>query len=167
MAILSNDNLNPTFVSLFPDISKILGSTTFEPLDRDFVTFTVPEGQVLDQIIWGLYETTEDQSFFAIAAGNQITSLDDASVLLGTALISVNDVATNILDDLGRAVLGGSGFSGPLGAGNYTLWYQETSADTIYGYTIVLASATVPEPTMGMVPAFLGLTVLSRRRRKK
>ena len=160
---LSDDNLNPTFVTLFPEVSKVLASTTFEPLDRDFVTFTVPDGQVLDQIIWGLYESTGSQSFFAIAAGDQITSIDDASVLLGATPISVDDVATNILDDLGMAVLGGSGFSGPLGAGNYTLWFQDTSADTNYGYSIVLANA-VPEPTMGVVPAFLGLAFLSRRR---
>ena len=159
---LSNDHLNPTFVTLFPDNSKIIASTTFTPLDRDFLTITVPDGMVLDQIIWGLFDTTEDLSFFAVAEGNQITSIDDASVLLGTALISESHVTTNILDDLGNAELGGTGFTGPLGPGDYTFWFQENAADVNYGYTFVLA---IPEPSLGIVPAVFGLCALSRRRR--
>ena len=159
---LSNDNLNPTVLTLnTPGVGKVLASTQFSPLAADFMTITVPNGFFLDEIIWGLYDTTEDQSFFAVEAGTQITDTTNPDFLLGTALIGAGDVATNVLDDLGQANLGGSGFSGPLGPGDYTFWFQENAADVNYGFTFVVK---VPEPTSTVLLIGLGLGLVRRKR---
>ena len=166
---LSGDNLNPTMVTLSDASSnvnsKVIASTTFDPLDRDFFTITIPDGYLLDQIMWGLYDTTEDQSFFAIAAGNTVPSTTNSSLLLGTALIGAGDVANDVLQKLGEANLGGTGFTGPLGPGDYSFWFQENAADVNYGMTFILAPDAVPEPASALLISTLGLACVVRRRR--
>lgn len=164
---LSNDNLSPTVLVLGAGSNEILASSTFDPLDRDFWTVTIDPGFELSAIILQLYDTIELQSFFAVEAGSQVTSLNDPSSLLGNAVIGFNVGAQqgdDVLDDLGNAVFGGTGFTGPLGPGTYTFWYQENNNDTNYEFDFIV-SAQVPEPSSIAVCAILALGPGIRRRR--
>ena len=87
---LSTDNTDPTVLIFDLGSNEVLGSTTDSPLDRDIFTFVIGAGQRLDSVILQNYDTTEDQSFFAVEAGSQITSVTDASSLLGSALIGAS-----------------------------------------------------------------------------
>ena len=61
-------------------------------------------------------------------------------------------------------LLGGTGFDGPLGPGNYTFWIQEGS-DQI-GYTIDFVVTPVPEPgSIGLLGAAAAAFFLRRRRK--
>ena len=160
---LSNDPSNPTMLTTnVPGPGKVIASTQFNPFAADFMTVTIPDGFMLDELIWGLYDTTEDRSFFAVEAGTQITSVTSPDFLLGSTFITAGDVATNVLDDLGMANLGGSGFNGRLGPGDYTFWFQETAADVDYGFTFVVTP--IPEPTSAWLLIGLGAGWLRRKR---
>ncbi|MFK7975437.1 MAG: hypothetical protein AB8C02_04840 [Halioglobus sp.] len=127
---LSSDNFAPTLLMVAEGSNVVNGSTTALPLDRDFFSFTVPVGLELAALVLDVYDTEDDQGFLAVAEGNQIAALFDASVLLGNALIGVAPGAMegdDILDNLGVAGFGGTGFVGALGAGTYTFWIQEVS----------------------------------------
>ncbi len=164
---LSDNNLDPTALLFDVGSNQIIGSTTFDPLDRDFWTFEIGANQQLDSILLQTYDTTEDQSFFAVGLGPQIASTSDASGLLGSSLIGSatgRQLGDDVLDDLGDATLGGSGFTGPLGPGQYTFWFQETAADTNYAFEFNISSA-VPEPTSVVFLGWGGALLLLRRRR--
>ncbi len=160
---LSNDSNNPTAFVLEAGINTFIGSTQSTPLNPDFFSVEIPDGASLEQIVLSVYDTTEDQSFFAVAEGGSMVG--DGSDFLGSAVIGAAAGAQqgdDVLDDLGNAGLGGTGFTGPLASGTYTFWYQENAADTNYQFDFVVS---VPEPATGVIAlAALGL-VASRRRR--
>ena len=164
---LSSDNLNPTVVATPFTNNQVIASTTFNPLDRDFLTITVDPGFEMTQIVLEAYQSANFQSFYAVEIGGQITSVNSPASLLGTALIggaAGTQVGDNVLDDLGMANLGGSGFTGSLGAGTYTFWFQETGADVDYQLNYVI-QAVVPEPgSMAVAIGAIGCLVLRRRR---
>lgn len=163
---LSSDNLNPTFLNAAFENNEVIGSTIPTPIDRDFFTITVDPGFELTAILFQLYDTTEDQSFFAVQEGSQVSDLNDPSMLLGTALIGGNpgnQQGDDVLDDLGNAFLGGTGFTGPLGEGTYTFWFQETAANVNYEFNFVVNQ--IPEPgSLALLGAGAVGLVLRRRR---
>jgi len=164
---LSSDNLSPTSLLFSPGENEIIGTSTFDPLDRDFWTFTIQPGTQLSQVILQDYNSTAaQQSWLAVETGGQVSSVTDASNLLGSALIGFANGASqgdDVLDDVGDALLGGTGFNGPLGAGTYTFWYQETGADTNYSLNFVVQA--IPEPGTCWLLLVLSSTVSLRRRR--
>jgi hypothetical protein len=164
---LSNNNLAPQVLAFNNGSNEIHGSSTFDPLDRDFWTITIDPGFQLTSIELQLYDSIQDQSWMAVELGSQITSLTDPANLLGSALIGFDPGAQqgdNVLDDLGNAVFGGAGFTGALGPGTYTFWFQETGADINYEFNFVI-SAAVPEPSSLplMMALACGAFVRSRR----
>lgn len=162
---LSDDGANPTFLTFSVGANEVIGSTTNSPLDRDLWTFIIGADQQLDSVFLRNYDTTEDASFFAVESGNQITSFGSAAGLLGSTLVGSAPGAQqgdDVLDDLGGALFGGAGFSGPLGPGQYTFWFQETAANTNYNFEFNVSA--VPEPGSFAVLA-LGLPWMLRRRR--
>ncbi len=162
---LSSDNLNPTPLSLSLGSNIITGTTLPNPdIDPDFFSFSIPAGQELSSIILEIYETTEDQSFFAVEQGLQITSIiaNPPVDLLGNAVVGGADGAQlgdNVLDDLGEASFGGIGFTGALGEGTYTFWFQETVAPVEYGFNFIV-SETTPEPGSIVGLGLIGLLFL-------
>lgn len=136
---LSSDGLNPTVISLDNGSNQLIGSVIAAPGDRDFFTITIGTNQTLEAIILENFDSTENQSFFAVQAGPQVTSITDASVLLGNSLIGAaagRQQGDDVLDDLDAAPFGGTGFTGPLGAGTYTFWFQETAAAVDYAFDL-------------------------------
>ncbi len=168
---LSDDNLAPSYVALGAGSTIITGTALANPFDRDIFRITVPDGQELAAIVLAAYISGDDQSFFAVAAGNTISSLVSPNALLGNALIGAAPGAMqgdDILDNLGALTFPGSaGFSGALGPGDYTFWLQEVTVGIReYALDFQLRSSSVPLPST--VPLFLlGLLGVALRRRHR
>ena len=163
---LSGDFQNPTALSFATGSNQIVGSITAgnpDP-DRDFITFTIQSGFQLSEILLTSYNSFDDvgtaESFVAITSGS-FTSITDASGFLGTALIS--SVGEDFLDDLGNAGPGGAGFTGPLEAGTYSFWHQETVNGNDYAFDFIVEA--IPEPSSTLLLGLGGVVGLLRRRR--
>lgn len=144
----------------------IAEAPAYPDLDADVWTLTIPGGHYLNKIILASYATGNPHNhtggtggipgggaFFAVQSGAQVTAvIPDGSDLLGGTLIGEMpgaQQADNVLDNLGAGLFSEAPFnvptfSGALGAGTYTFWYQEGPMDT--RYTLDFQVSTVPEP---------------------
>ncbi len=171
---LSNSGLSPTFVTVASGSNQIFGATGRDAsgLDRDYLTISIPTGLQLTGITV-LPGTTSGGavSFIGLQAGSQVTlptSATDAMGLLGWWHYGPSDINTNILPEIGVASNGSSGFTGPLGAGNYSFWIQDFNTGSFnYGFDLTLAAAPAPEPaTYGLAMIGAGIAALSIFRRR-
>lgn len=170
---LANVGTSPTTVSLVLGSNLVSGSTGRSAagvVDRDYFTFTLPAGLQLDALTV-LQGTTflgpSSLSFIGVQAGAQVTvnpTGGSATGLLGWWLYSENDIGQDILPQMGLA-FGAVGFAGPLPAGNYAFWVQETGTGTA-DYRFDLNVSAVPEPA-GALLMLAGLAALQARRRTK
>lgn len=84
--------------------------------------------------------------------------------LLGWAHFDETEVGLDLLPRMGQAV-SAQGFAGPLGAGDYLLWVQDTNFGTAR-YALRLEVSAVPEPgTLAML--WLGLAALGAKRARR
>ena len=168
---LSGDYLNPT--QLFTKgvnnhviFTTIGAAENGGDQDREYFTFTVAEGYELASIVLDGFVTSPESNlgFIGIAAGSAFPTpptAPDPTSLLGYYLPGVTDIGGDILQAMGQG--GGSqGFSGPLGAGSYTFWAQETGPSTDE-WDLNFVVTAVPAP--GAL-ALLGLGGLAARRRR-
>ena len=168
---LSSDYLNPT--QLFTKgvnnhviFTTIGAAENGGDQDREYFTFEVAQGYELVSIVLDGFETSPETNlgFIGIAAGSVIPTppgAPDPTQLLGYYLPGVSDVGSDILQAMGQG--GGSqGFSGPLGAGSYSFWAQETGPSTD-NWDLNFIVTEVPAP--GAL-ALLGLGGLAARRRR-
>ncbi len=148
--------------------------------DNDYVTFTIPKGDVLSKILVGDDSEFQggDRMFFSIANGASVSvdpSFTSASGLLGWTLIGNAAIGGDVLPLLGasapanfRPFPGATGFSGPLGGGTYTLWMLDGDHDASYDLDVVVAPA--PETTTWVMllsgMGLLGATVRWRAGRR-
>ncbi len=135
---LSNSGLNPTVVRLSPG-SNILKGTTgrVTGVDRDYFRVTVPAGfevfavkELAGTSVGGAV------SFIGVQAGPQVTlptNTTSAAGLLGWSHYGAVTTDTDILPSMGVPADGSTGFTGPLGPGQYTFWIQDFGAGT-FGY---------------------------------
>jgi hypothetical protein len=165
---LSNNGLAPTVLVISPGLNDVFGTTgkssTTGLIDRDYFTFTVPQGFELTSItVLPNTQTlgTLGASFIGIESGPEVTvstSATTAAGLLGWDHYDTNDVLTgdNILPQMGMGV-GATGFTGWLPPGQYSFWVQEASVGTVpYGLEFTIAT---PEPSTWTM-LLTGLTVL-------
>jgi len=173
---LSNSGATPTLLTVSLGSNEVLGTTGKDAvtgiIDRDYFTFTVPDGLELAAIT--LLPGTETlgklgESFIGLEAGPDVTvatSATTAAGLLGWYHYSTSDIGKDILPFMGSAGLGSTGFTPPLSAGTYSFWVQEASVGTVnYGLDFIIAT---PEPAYWpiLLPVLLGACILHRRRAK-
>ena len=136
------------------------------PQDREYFTFTVDAGFQLSAIILDQFDTDPETNlgFMGVVSGSVFPTppeAPDPTALLGYALFGSADVGNDILQSMGGGG-GAIGFSGPLGAGTYTFWAQETGPSTD-DWDLNFVVTAVPAP-----PAFMLLLAagFARKRRR-
>jgi hypothetical protein len=163
---------SPTPVSLAPGSNLIRGTTgrIGGVVDRDYFSFTLPEGWQLDTLTV-LPGTTalgiSELSFIAVQAGPQVTvnpTGGSAAGLLGWKHFGENDIGQDILQIMGFGP-GASGFFGSLPAGSYAFWIQDTGTGTAR-YNLDFGVSVVPEPASALLllGGIAGLAALRRLR---
>lgn len=168
---LSGDQAVPTVLTLAEGSNLVTGTTglTANGTDRDFATLVVPAGMALAKIV--VQPGTQPAggvSFIGLGAGTVLPTdalSPDPTKLLGWLHYGTGWIGLDILPELG-ATFGSIGFSGPLPAGSYALWIQDTGFEVAtYGFRFEVAS--IPEPgTWAMLGAGLGLLGLLGARRR-
>jgi hypothetical protein len=160
---LSNLAGAPTEVTVAVGTNTVLGSTLSG--DRDFFTFTIPDGATFSALILAALDSTDDLGFLALEAGPVVTDITDPANLLGWMHPSAAYVGTDLLDDMALGA-GALGFTPPLGPGTYTLWMQQTNPE-LMSYTFDLIVSAVPEPPMSALMLIAGLGLLAGARRRR
>ena len=145
---LSTDNNNPTPLgSTQPGSNLVSGhvANAFVSGDMDVFTFTVESGfqwsgMYVDSYAYPNGPTGDNAAFLAINTGTSFpyNANDfannpnvDYNSFLGGTIFGTSDVGgSNILPRAGNVT--GSGFSGPLGAGTYTIYIQQTGPASTY-----------------------------------
>ena len=175
---LSNAGSSPTFLgTLTAGSNQVFGLTgrpgpaPATPPERDYFFITVPSGLSLAKITLLPGNNMGSLGFIGIQAGSAITLPVDASSaagLLGWWHYAPADIGKDILLSMSVPANGSSGFTLPLGAGNYAFWVQDTStpADPSIPFNFGFDLTLVPEPgTMAMILLGLGGLGFSRRKR--
>jgi hypothetical protein len=143
-------------------------------VNPDYFTFTVPAGLSLTGIAV-LPGTTSvgplNDSFIGLQAGKQVTvptTATTATGLLGWFHFGPEDIGTDILPEMGVAGLGSTGFTPPLGSGDYAVWVQETGVcgPSLCRYGLEFALAAIPEPASS-AGLLTGLALLAAFRRSR
>jgi PEP-CTERM motif len=170
---LANLGATPTAVTFGPGSNLISGTTGRGGngiIDRDYFTFTIAPGFQLETLTV-LPGTTflggAGASFIGMQTGPVMTVDPDsgsATGLLGWWLYNENDINHDILQQMG-ASFGAVGYSGPLPAGSYTVWVQETATGSV-SYNFDFAVTQVPEPASALMllAGVAGLALSLRRR---
>jgi hypothetical protein len=153
----------------YPDGTPVGPNGELTNQDMDYVTFVVPTGDVLNQFVVGPGTSIEtsprtDRLFLGLASGSDVVvdpSFTSAAGLLGWTLVSESLVGSDILPAIGSAsapmfpsVPGATTFSGPLGAGTYTLWLYDGDAAANYSFDAVVAAAPEPGTWLMMILGF-------------
>jgi len=158
---LSDDIANPT------DLSLGLGANTLTAgqqgnsfgRDIDYITIDVPEGLQLSQIILDDYTGGDGAGFIGIQRGEVFTvDADNAAPadLLGGAVYGDAQEGSDILDDIG-ALAGSEGFTGPLPAGTYTIWLNQTGAPSSAIFTLLTEEAGTSATASGFSDLSVGV----------
>ena len=152
---LSTDNLSPTPLgSTQPGSNLVNGyvEDAFSVGDVDVFTFTVDSGfqwsgLYVDAFAYPNGANGDAGAFLAIASGSSFpyNAFDfqdpniDYNAFLGSTVFGPTDIGgLNILPRAGNLV--GSGFVGPLGAGTYTIYIQQTGPASSYTLDLEVTS---------------------------
>lgn len=167
----SNSGLSPTPITLVVGANLVAGTTgrTAGVIDRDYFTFTLPAGGLL-QTVTVLPGTTSlgisEVSFIGLQAGPQVTvnpTGGSPAGLLGWWHFGPNDIGGDILGVMGVAP-GAIGFEAPLPAGTYSFWVQDSGTGTA-NYRLSFDVTVVPEPgTWALMLAGVALLAGARAR---
>lgn len=153
----------PTELTLSLGSNVISGSAGSAGLNQDFdiFTFSVLPNTVLNSITVNAYTPSNGVSFLGMQSavqwtagkGNGITG----SALSGWTLFGANDIGTNILPSMSTAGSGASGFSLPLGSGDYVFLIQDTGSAINYELNFTASPVPLPAslPLLGL--AIFGL----------
>jgi hypothetical protein len=176
---LSGTATAPTFLSFGLGQNTVSGTMGRPPggaIDRDIFTFKVQEWERITAITLLRFEPVAAPgpigSFFAISGTNTI-NLTNPSTHLSNRLVSGPGellpllIAGAFSDTLGTQPAT-QGIRGPLGQGDYTIWFQELS--TSVNYTLGVTVTAVPEPAtyaMGGGALLLAVCLLRRRARSR
>ena len=186
---LSGDNGSPTDLGQFlVGMNVVRGEVTSVGDEgtngtADIFTFEIPQNMQLDTVFMTAFSTdVGDAVFLALDDGptfqfsseeinnEPVFGLPDLTQILGGLVLGTNEVGTDILDNLSNtAPFNGAGFTTPLGAGQYSVYIQETGPRSDYTLTFNVSAVSVPEPStmagLGVLSA--GVAARSWRKRKK
>ena len=184
---LSDDNMSPTDLGFFISgaggasrANSVLGET--DSGAPDIFTFQIVGGDQLDTLTLSRYQNGDSNMFVAISAGDMFpndfaeindSAFGDTSQWLGGSIIGISDIGSDVLPLVAAGNIG-TGFSIPLGPGQYTFYIQQTGPQTLYTLDFNVSSASaVPEPSsLGVMSCAalggLGIRrIRSRRRTQK
>jgi len=169
----SNDNTSPTDLGvLMPGVSTVSGVVDNAPINSDFFTFQIAPGQELSG--WDLlsYQSADNIAFVAINDAATFpfsilgfgTTPGQEAQFLGGSTFGPGNVNSDILPLIGS--IAGRRFTGPLGAGTYTVMVQQLGGDAT-NYSFGLNVTAVPEPStvFALALAALVFVVYLQRRR--
>ena len=172
---LSNDPLAPTSLTFGVGSNEISGTVVNTNDTRDYFTFTIGDGLVLDSIdvvsYFDVNGNNPDNGFTAINAGTTTTQPGMGSVdadFLGGAHVGADQLpgtGGSLAADLARAENIGTTFDFPLTAGDYSFLIQQTGPENT-GYTLDFVVSPVPLPAAAwlFVSGLLGLFGVKRMR---
>lgn len=150
---LSGNYSAPTVVAVSAGNNTVVFTTDKKGDDRDIFTFTVPEGSELTGVVLDLFDTnTEDEfnyGFIGFSSGDQLQTdplAPNPTGLLGYGLVNFGDSGSDIYEVMGQGG-GAQGYDGPLPAGSYSFWAQETSPSSDdWRVTLVITPTSDPCP---------------------
>lgn len=174
---LSSSGAAPTFLNFDLGQNKVSG-TMGRPnrnvaVDADIFTFTVNPGEWITSINILTFSPVAAPgpvgSFFAISGSSTINQTNPSTHLSNRLITGTGEIlpllaAGSFSDTVGQPAT--LGLTAPLGAGNYTIWFQELSTNV--DYTIGVTLSAVPEPSTyawGGAAALLGCVAVRRWRR--
>lgn len=205
---LSSNNSSPTNIGALTLGSNVITGATIpygspaDPntgalpnQDNDYVTFTVPTGDMLAHLYLVAPATTTippvltstpkalpngtiiqpgDQMFIGVASGTSVNVTPPSSAgLLGYTLLSTGMIGSDVLPEIGASAppgfagppfSGATTFTGPLGAGTYSLWLLD--GDRTAYYKLDLDVSAAPETaSWAMFIGGFGLVGSALRRR--
>lgn len=174
----SNDGSSPTALVFSAGSNEVFGTTgravSGGPVDRDYFSFVIAPGMALNaiQVLSGTTSVgPATVSFIGLQAGPLVTvdpNAPTAGPLLGYYHYGTADAGSDMLPKIGTG-FGAQGFSGPLGAGTYAVWLQETQVGNVgYKFDFQVGTAAVPEPATWalMIVGFGAIGAALRARRK-
>ena len=146
---LSNDNSAPDAFTLSLGANRVTANQQGDPIDIDYITISITEGNQLSSIILDDYVADENNpAFIGIVEGTTFPvdvaagTNPEPSALLGGLIYGVGNIGTDILEDIG--ILGGAqGFVPPLPAGDYTVWLNQTGTNSEATLNFVIEEAEV------------------------
>lgn len=176
---LSNIQGTPTTLSFSPGVNRVIGTVTGVGDSQDWITFNVPLGSQLTSEVLAAYTSTDGQGFTGFHSGTSFTgsTFDPASYHgyshFGTAAQNnvsppANLVGVDLLPIMAdpNQAPGATGFTVPLGAGDYTFLIQQLGANTAYEFDFTITA--IPEPSvLALLPLAFSLVVLTWRGRSK
>jgi hypothetical protein len=134
---MSNDGLKPTAVKMKVGANPIDGTDgrSGSGLDRDYFTFKIGKGQVLQSIMLDpKSEVGGEFSFIGVQKGKKVTvnpNGGDPTGLLGWMHYSDADRGTDLLPAICQGE-GAKGCTPPLGPGSYSFWLQELDTGSFH-----------------------------------
>ncbi len=154
----SDDGLNPTAVNLTQGDTVLVSTQDGDPTrDYDYVTIIVPTGHELTSLTLSDYADYDasitNASFLGLQAGAQFTETPanpDASNLLGGVIYDEFAIGSDLLVNMADGVIenaggvGTIGFTTPLGAGSYTLWWSQGGSPTTSTITATVDAVDIP-----------------------
>jgi uncharacterized surface protein with fasciclin (FAS1) repeats len=136
---LSDDFSNPTDLGTLGLGDNTVVAQQGDGGDVDYVTFTIAEGEQLSELILDDYDADAGNlAFLGLQEGAAFTTdaaSTGASDLLGGLTYGASNAGGDILQDVGN-LSGSTGFDGPLEAGTYTLWLNQTGAPSTASFTL-------------------------------
>ena len=143
--------------------------------DNDYVSFTVPTGDVLSNIYLadGTTIVSGDRFFIGIASGDSVNVTPPSSAgLLGYTLVSSGMIGDDILPYIGMSdpagfsgppFAGATTFSGALPSGTYSLWILD--GENPLSYNLDLQVSAAPEPSIWLlsIAGIAGIGLMLRR----
>lgn len=148
---ISDDRLAPTVLVLGNGSATVAAEQQGNAFGRDldYLTIVVPSGiRLSGAFLDGFVAEPGNLAFIGVQEGATFTTDENstgAADLLGGIVYGAGEVGTDILPTIGQ-LPGSTGFTAPLGAGSYTLWFNQTgpASEAILRFETEPASVGTP-----------------------